>query len=156
VVVDLYAGARYTYLDTKLKRVAALLRAIATGAAVIAAAGVCAAKAIAQPVDAPTFVGSATCGECHQEEMAAWRGSHHDLAMQEATAETVLGDFDDASFTPRGRHLALLQARRQGLRHHRRAGRSARRLRDRLHGAVRQKRTGLRWAEDAGFQAAQI
>ena len=31
--------------------------------------------------------------------MAAWRGSHHDLAMQEASAETVLGDFDDASFT---------------------------------------------------------
>jgi hypothetical protein len=23
--------------------------------------------------------------------MAAWRGSHHDLAMEEATAETVLG-----------------------------------------------------------------
>ena len=34
--------------------------------------------------------------------MAAWRGSQHDLAMQEATAETVLGDFDDASFTHGG------------------------------------------------------
>jgi hypothetical protein len=28
-----------------------------------------------------------------------WAGSHHDLAMQEATEETVLGDFDDATLT---------------------------------------------------------
>ena len=34
--------------------------------------------------------------------MAAWRSSQHALAMQEATAETVLGDFDDASFTHAG------------------------------------------------------
>jgi hypothetical protein len=34
--------------------------------------------------------------------MAAWRGSQHALAMQEATAEAVLGDFDDASFTHGG------------------------------------------------------
>ena len=34
--------------------------------------------------------------------MAAWRSSQHALAMQEATAETVLGDFDDASFTHGG------------------------------------------------------
>jgi predicted CXXCH cytochrome family protein len=47
----------------------------------------------------PTFVGSAACDGCHEGKMAAWRGSHHDLAMQEATADTVLGDFDDASFT---------------------------------------------------------
>lgn len=79
-----------------------MLRSVATGAAMIAAAGICAAKAGAQPVDAPTFVGSATCGGCHKSEMAAWRGSHHDLAMQEATAETVLGDFDDGSFTQAG------------------------------------------------------
>jgi predicted CXXCH cytochrome family protein len=57
------------------------------------------AESTAQPTDGPTFVGSAACGGCHESEMAAWRGSHHDLAMQEATAETVLGDFDDASFT---------------------------------------------------------
>ena len=57
------------------------------------------AGALAQPTDGPTYVGSAACGGCHESEMAAWRGSHHDLAMQEASAETVLGDFDDASFT---------------------------------------------------------
>ena len=45
------------------------------------------------------FVGSVVCAECHAEETADWRGSDHDLAMQPATAETVLGDFDDAVAT---------------------------------------------------------
>ncbi|VUX46113.1 conserved exported hypothetical protein [Candidatus Defluviicoccus seviourii] len=47
----------------------------------------------------PAFVGSAACGACHQDEMAAWRNSHHDLAMAEATEQNVLGDFDGATFT---------------------------------------------------------
>lgn len=46
----------------------------------------------------PSFVGSATCGTCHAPEMQAWRGSHHDLAMAKATEQTVLGDFNDATF----------------------------------------------------------
>ena len=46
----------------------------------------------------PAFAGSESCRECHEAEYAAWRGSHHDLAMQHATQETVLGDFDDASY----------------------------------------------------------
>jgi len=51
------------------------------------------------PVD-PGFdwVGSAECASCHAEEASRWQGSHHDLAMQEATAETVLADFGDATF----------------------------------------------------------
>ena len=44
------------------------------------------------------FVGSAACSSCHDSEFRDWIGSHHQLAMQEATAETVLGDFDDAVF----------------------------------------------------------
>jgi predicted CXXCH cytochrome family protein len=52
--------------------------------------------------NAPTFVGSETCGGCHQGEMAAWRNSHHDLAMAEATDGTVRGDFNDATFTHAG------------------------------------------------------
>jgi Flp pilus assembly protein TadD len=52
--------------------------------------------------EADRFVGGAVCAGCHESESAAWLGSHHDLAMQEATPETVLGDFDDASFTHRG------------------------------------------------------
>jgi tetratricopeptide (TPR) repeat protein len=45
------------------------------------------------------FVAGALCAECHEKEYEAWLGSHHDLAMQEATPDTVLGDFRDTSFT---------------------------------------------------------
>jgi tetratricopeptide (TPR) repeat protein len=48
------------------------------------------------------YVGAERCGACHADELAAWRGSHHDLAMAEATAQTVLGDFADASITAHG------------------------------------------------------
>lgn len=47
----------------------------------------------------PSFVAGSSCTECHQKEFAAWSGSHHDRAMQVANEQTVLGDFDDASFT---------------------------------------------------------
>lgn len=39
------------------------------------------------------FVGSESCSTCHAGQFAAWQGSHHQLAMQVADAETVLGDF---------------------------------------------------------------
>ncbi len=42
------------------------------------------------------FVGSETCGGCHQAQYQDWLGSHHQQAMQKATGATVLGDFDDA------------------------------------------------------------
>ncbi len=45
------------------------------------------------------FTGVRSCEECHAEETRRWRGSHHDLAMQQPTATSVLGDFDDAVFT---------------------------------------------------------
>jgi len=41
------------------------------------------------------FVGRQTCAECHQTESKLWKGSHHDLAMDLATDDTVLGDFSD-------------------------------------------------------------
>jgi Flp pilus assembly protein TadD len=44
------------------------------------------------------FVGSAACASCHAAEHEAWRGSQHARAMQDATEQTVLGDFGDASF----------------------------------------------------------
>ncbi len=49
-----------------------------------------------------TFVGREACAPCHAEEERRWKGSHHDLAMQEATANTVLGDFENATFTHYG------------------------------------------------------
>ena len=48
------------------------------------------------------YVADAECAGCHRAEFDAWTGSHHDLAMQVATAETVLGDFADAAFTHHG------------------------------------------------------
>lgn len=47
----------------------------------------------------PQFVGRSACAACHQPEVTAWTGSHHDQAMQEATEQTVLGDFDNATLT---------------------------------------------------------
>src|SRR5262249_2425953 len=39
------------------------------------------------------------CASCHQKEFQAWTGSDHQRAMQEANEKTVLGDFNNASFT---------------------------------------------------------
>ncbi len=43
------------------------------------------------------FLGSASCQSCHEGQYAAWQGSHHELAMQVASEQTVLADFDDAT-----------------------------------------------------------
>jgi tetratricopeptide (TPR) repeat protein len=48
------------------------------------------------------YVGAAVCGDCHQAEFESWQGSHHQLAMTEASADTVLGDFDDAEIEVHG------------------------------------------------------
>jgi hypothetical protein len=46
---------------------------------------------------APPPITSAGCAECHPGEAAAWRGSHHDRAMEVADPNTVLGDFSGGS-----------------------------------------------------------
>ena len=46
----------------------------------------------------PTYVGREACAGCHAAETELWEGSYHDLAMQPASASTVLGDFDEATF----------------------------------------------------------
>jgi len=48
------------------------------------------------------FVGGTACAGCHDEQITAWQGSHHDLAMQVATADTVLGDFSGRTFSYNG------------------------------------------------------
>lgn len=45
-----------------------------------------------------TFVGHESCRSCHETEFEEWRQSDHHRAMNPATAEFVLGDFDDAVF----------------------------------------------------------
>ncbi len=47
---------------------------------------------------ADEYVGGLVCAGCHQEQYERWTGSHHDLAMMEATEDSVLGDFADISF----------------------------------------------------------
>ncbi len=49
-----------------------------------------------------SYVGAAVCKTCHASEYQAWSGSHHDLAMQEATSSTVLGDFNNVRFRHNG------------------------------------------------------
>jgi len=47
----------------------------------------------------PEYVGREQCRTCHVQQYQAWQGSHHDLAMQEANEKTVLGDFNNTTFT---------------------------------------------------------
>jgi tetratricopeptide (TPR) repeat protein len=56
------------------------------------------APALAELPPAAAFVDEASCAACHPLEARAWTGSDHDLAMQPASAETVLGDFQDAHY----------------------------------------------------------
>ena len=84
----------------------ASIAVIAAGAALLGACAIGSGTGGAPPrqeLDAGengvAYVDDASCADCHAREHAAWSGSHHDLAMQEATAETVLGDFDGATFT---------------------------------------------------------
>lgn len=58
--------------------------------------------AAARRARAATYVGRAACAECHATEDKLWQGSHHDLAMQPATAETVLGNFNGATYDYHG------------------------------------------------------
>jgi hypothetical protein len=48
------------------------------------------------------YAGAERCAACHAQETERWRGSHHDMAMAEATGQTVLGDFSDTEFTAHG------------------------------------------------------
>lgn len=72
-------------------------------AAMVASSGSCGDSTIPDEDAAnetqASYVGRQSCASCHQQEVDAWSDSHHDLAMQQATDATVLGDFDDATFT---------------------------------------------------------
>jgi tetratricopeptide (TPR) repeat protein len=42
---------------------------------------------------ASAYVGSVTCGQCHQAAFDQWQQSHHSQSMAHPTAQTVKGDF---------------------------------------------------------------
>jgi predicted CXXCH cytochrome family protein len=46
---------------------------------------------------AAAFVGSETCAGCHRAQAELWRRSQHKRAMDQASEQSVLGDFNDAS-----------------------------------------------------------
>ena len=45
------------------------------------------------------YTGRESCRECHEKEYDLFQGSDHDMAMDTATEETVLGNFGDVRFT---------------------------------------------------------
>jgi predicted CXXCH cytochrome family protein len=81
----------------------AALLVLAAGGAAWWLSGV-STRAPAPPAQAAAadYVGASTCASCHAAEQRAWLGSHHQLAMQEANAATVLGNFDGARFAHHG------------------------------------------------------
>lgn len=50
----------------------------------------------------PAFVGSMACRDCHSSAYEKWKGSDHERAMDVASEKTVLGDFNNTTFTHRG------------------------------------------------------
>lgn len=50
------------------------------------------------------YVGSETCAGCHQAEGRLWAASQHKAAMQHASEQTVLGNFNDVGFDHYGVH----------------------------------------------------
>jgi predicted CXXCH cytochrome family protein len=49
----------------------------------------------------PVFIDEQQCAACHAEQFAAWRYSHHALAMQSVSPDSVLGNFESARFVDR-------------------------------------------------------
>jgi len=48
------------------------------------------------------FTLTKSCVACHDQQHRDWQGSHHDLAMQHASKDTMLGDFNNTEFTANG------------------------------------------------------
>jgi predicted CXXCH cytochrome family protein len=55
------------------------------------------------PPKIPQYVGSQACSGCHVAQTKAWSGSDHAWAWKRPDNASVLGNFDDASFTHGGR-----------------------------------------------------
>jgi Flp pilus assembly protein TadD len=63
-----------------------------------AATGTPAAAAASQA----RYVGGQTCASCHAAAFKDWTGSHHELAMQHVSDQSVLGDFNNVRFSYAG------------------------------------------------------
>jgi predicted CXXCH cytochrome family protein len=85
---------KFTPLSRGARRIAALTAAIAmlSGFMILAPK-----RAQADDPVKATYVGVEVCAGCHQAQAERWKTSHHALAMERATPETVLGDFSGVS-----------------------------------------------------------
>jgi len=82
-----------------------ILSALAVVAAGFVVAIVVSARTdIATPYDvaASTYVQSETCKRCHESNYASWRRTFHRTMTQEATPDSVVGDFNDRTFVYQG------------------------------------------------------
>lgn len=68
------------------------------GFALVAGVGLLLATGAIAQESPPTYVGSASCANCHGAEATAWAGSHHALAWTEPTSDHVLGDFGNSVY----------------------------------------------------------
>jgi len=90
-------------VTARVRRISRVVAFVALAAALAASAQRNPPSAAATPAPAAaTYVGSAQCASCHAQQHAAWKGSDHDLAMQVATGESVLGNFAGAKFSYAG------------------------------------------------------
>lgn len=80
--------------------------------ACLAALCLTASVALATPSQAETrrdHVADRECLACHANQARLWTGSKHQLAMQPATPDSVLGDFADARFSGKGEAAHFLR-----------------------------------------------
>ncbi len=92
--ISLNSSSSRGRLTTAAKDGIDALRQLASSAAAFALLFVSCSTAAANVL----YLGNASCASCHEQASTDWTNSHHDLAMQEATPETVLGNFNNATF----------------------------------------------------------
>jgi predicted CXXCH cytochrome family protein len=87
------ANRSVTWLTTWAgEGVSVLWRAALAAVLILPLAG----RVTARAEGSPSFVGAQACAGCHSADFEVWKNSHHALAMQPATAATVLGDLGGA------------------------------------------------------------
>jgi len=80
---------------------------LAGAAAALAAAWPSPLRVRAEEPAAADYVGAAACASCHKAMHAKWKGGRHSRMLQQASAESVRGDFAAGRLTLRGRPYAL-------------------------------------------------
>ena len=56
------------------------------------------------------YVGSSTCGQCHEKAYAQWQGSHHAMAMTEPTDDSVKGSFSAPPLRLAGQDISFAES----------------------------------------------